>query len=108
MAGGLSEKADRTGLKVVRTVNGREETVPVTQNTSVQPDDTILVQEGQRFYISGEVRTPGRYLFEKGLTLHKAISMAGGITEKAEEGAIKVTRLSDGQAKTLQGHPEIA
>ena len=60
----------------------------------MQPDDIIVVAEGQRVYVSGEVKTPGRYLYEKGLTVDKAISMAGGWTEKAERGTIKLTRVT--------------
>ena len=54
-------------------------------DTLVRPDDTIVVAEGQRFYVSGEV-IPGRYLYEKGLTVHKALSMAGGRSEKGRRG----------------------
>ncbi|MFO0768860.1 MAG: hypothetical protein U0231_19245 [Nitrospiraceae bacterium] len=34
----------------------------------------MVVAEGQKFFVSGEVKTPGRYLYEKGLTVHKALS----------------------------------
>ena len=33
--------------------------------------------------------------------MHKAISMAGGWTEKAEQGTIKVTRVVDGVAQPI-------
>ena len=63
------------------------------------PDDTIVVAEGQRVYVSGEVKTPGRYLYEKGLTVHKALSMAGGPLGEGEKGLIKVTRLTNGRGR---------
>jgi protein involved in polysaccharide export with SLBB domain len=103
MAGGLTEKAERELLRILRHTNGREETVAVRLDAPVFPDDILVVPEAQRFYISGEVKTPGRYVYEKSLTLHKAISMAGGTTEKAEEGTVKVTRLADGQVSTFHG-----
>ena len=93
MAGGLTEKAERGEFRLLRHSNGHEETLPVRLETLVLPDDIIVVAEGQRFYVSGEVKTPGRYLFEKGLTVHKAISMAGGMTDKAEKRDIKITRV---------------
>ena len=109
IAGGLGEKAEKNGLKVVRQVNGREEAVSVTLTTSVLPEDTIVVPEGQKFYVSGEVRTPGRFLYEPGLTVQKAVSMAGGVTERADKSEIKVNRLRDGavHAVVLDAHEPI-
>ena len=100
MAGGLTEKAERGDLLVLRSVNGQETTVAVKLTAVVLPDDIIVVAEGQRFYISGEVKTPGRYLYEKGLTVHKALSLAGGPTEKADKGSIRMTRITEGLAQT--------
>jgi polysaccharide biosynthesis/export protein len=93
LAGGLTEKAERGEFQVLRQVQGQEERLPVKWDSLMQPDDILVVAEGQRFYVSGEVKTPGRYLYEKGLTVHKAISMAGGLTEKAEKRDIKVRRV---------------
>jgi protein involved in polysaccharide export with SLBB domain len=102
MAGGLTEKAERDHLRVLRHTSGQEETLPVKLDTLVLPDDIIVVAEGQRFYVSGEVKTPGRYLYEKGMTTHKAIGIAGGLTEKAEKGTIHVTRVVQGVAQTIE------
>lgn len=101
MAGGLSEKAEKGGLKVVRRVEGREETVPVMLNTVLVADDTIVVPEGQKIYVSGEVKTPGRYLYEPGLTVQKVLSIAGGFTEKADKTGIKVTRVNGASVETM-------
>ena len=102
MAGGLTEKAERGALHILRRVGGQEETLPVQLDTLVLPDDIIVVAEARRFYVSGEVRTPGRYLYENGMTAHKAVSMAGGWTEKSEKGTILVTRVSDSVAHTME------
>ena len=67
------------------------------------PDDTIVVAEGQRFYVSGEVKTPGRYLYEKGLTVHKALSMAGGRSEKGEKGLIKMITADEWPGRDVDG-----
>ncbi|TKB79638.1 MAG: hypothetical protein E8D45_03685, partial [Nitrospira sp.] len=101
MAGGLGEKAEKTGLKIVRQVQGREEALSVTLTTTLLPEDTIVVPEGQKFYVSGEVRTPGRFLYEPGLTAQKAVSMAGGVTERADKSEIKVNRLEDGVVRAV-------
>ncbi|MES4785949.1 MAG: hypothetical protein C4294_09170, partial [Nitrospiraceae bacterium] len=102
MAGGPTEKADRRSLKVVRMVNGREETLPGTLNMPVLPEDTIVVLEGQKFYVTGEIKSAGRYLYEPGMTVHKAITMAGGFTDKAAERRTKVLRKINGQEQSLR------
>ena len=108
MAGGLTEKAERGEFRVLRHTNGREETLRVKLETTVLPDDIIVVAEGQRFYVSGEVRTAGRYLYEKGMTVNKALSLAGGLTERAEKAHIKLTRISEGLAETMVVTPDAA
>jgi len=102
MAGGFSEKAEKDGLKVVRLVEGKEITVPVMLNTVLVADDTIVVPEGQKIYVSGEVKTPGRFVYEKGLTVHKAITLAGGFTDKAAKTSTKVLRMINGKEQTIE------
>lgn len=101
LAGGPTDKADRTTLKLVRMVNGVEEVLPVTLTTVVLPEDTIIVPEGQRFYVSGEVKTPGRFLYEPGVTVQKAITVAGGLTEKADKFGMTVVRVKGGELESI-------
>lgn len=49
----------------------------------IAPAVTVTIVEYRPFYINGEVTTPGSYPFQPGLTLRKAISIAGGFTERA-------------------------
>ena len=59
---------------------------------------TAYVLKYRNIYVSGEVRTPGGHPYEEGLTVQKAITMAGGITEKAERGgAVRIVRSTGGQ-----------
>ena len=100
LAGGLTDKADRENVQILRRTKDQDEIIPVRLDSHVLPDDTIVVAEGQKFYISGEVKTPGRFPHEKGLTVHKALGLAGGRTEKAEKGIVRVTRVTEGLAAT--------
>jgi polysaccharide export outer membrane protein len=101
-SGGFTEKADRTELRVKR-VNGQvAETLVPEPDALIMPDDIIVVAQAQKFYVNGEVRRPGDYSYEKGLTVHKAITMAGGFTEKASKGSTKVLRVVQGKEETLE------
>jgi polysaccharide biosynthesis/export protein len=108
MAGGVTEKAEKDSISVVRHINGQEETLPVKLESLLLPDDTIIVPEGQKFYVSGEVKAPGSFLYQKGLSVHKALGMAGGRTEKAEKGIVKVTRVTERLAETMVVDPDTA
>jgi protein involved in polysaccharide export with SLBB domain len=54
---------------------------------------SVSVTPGQRvLYINGEVRMPGKVVWSSGLTVAKAISLAGGFTEYANRSEIEVHR----------------
>lgn len=59
------------------------------------PKVTINVTEYRDYYISGEVEKPGAYHYEPGLTVHKAVSIAGGFTERASRTSITVVADDD-------------
>lgn len=102
MAGGLTERSDKAGIKVKRLNGQVSETLALSLDALVMPDDLIYVAQVQKFYVNGEVRTPGNYSYEKGLTVHKAITMAGGFTDKAAKSSTKVLRLIEGKEQTIE------
>jgi polysaccharide export outer membrane protein len=50
----------------------------------------------RRFYVNGEVKQPGGFAFLPGLTVRKAISLAGGFTPRAAQSKIYI--ISDSSA----------
>ena len=74
----------------------------LSQNVTLVEGDTIFVPKAEKFFITGQVRSPGAYTFERGLTVLQAISLAGGLTEKGSSRRIKVIRSTKGK-KTQQG-----
>lgn len=56
----------------------------------LDPKVTVSILEYRPFFINGEIDKPGGYPFQPGLTLRKAIALAGGATEQAfiDEAAI--------------------
>ena len=61
-------------------------------NVTIRDGDTIFVPKAQRFYVTGNVRTPGAYVLEPNLTVLQAISMAGGATERGSTRRLRIIR----------------
>ncbi|MCK4865524.1 MAG: polysaccharide export protein [Gammaproteobacteria bacterium] len=57
-----------------------------------KPVVTVSVIEYRLFYINGEVKKPGGYNFVDGLTIQKAVALAGGFTERASKDKITIER----------------
>jgi polysaccharide biosynthesis/export protein len=94
------EQVDRSNVTRVNLADlqlGR-----LSQNVTLAEGDTIFVPRAEKFFITGQVRTPGAYTYERGLTVLQAISLAGGLTEKGSSRRIKVIRAVKGK-KTQQG-----
>ncbi|MFC1895937.1 polysaccharide biosynthesis/export family protein [Thermodesulfobacteriota bacterium] len=68
-----------------------------SQNVLLEPNDSIYVPRTQYFYVFGQVKQPGRYKLEKGTTVLKAITTAGGVTDKAAINDSKVLREREGE-----------
>jgi len=56
----------------------------------VDPSVSVSIMEYRPFYVTGEVEKPGSYSFHPGLTMERAISIAGGFTERASKSRIYV------------------
>ncbi|ART80929.1 polysaccharide biosynthesis/export family protein [Oceanisphaera avium] len=61
----------------------------------VNPRVTVSILEYRGFYINGEVRSPGGYPFIPGMTLRKAVALAGGFTERASKRSFNIIHESD-------------
>ena len=57
-----------------------------------KPVVTVSIIEYRLFYINGEVKKPGGYNFVDGLTIQKAVALAGGFTERASKDKITIER----------------
>ncbi|NIQ37970.1 MAG: periplasmic polysaccharide biosynthesis/export protein [Proteobacteria bacterium] len=58
----------------------------------IQDGDTLFVPKAEVFYIFGEVGQPGKYRWERKLTVLKAVITAGGFTDIASKRRIKIRR----------------
>jgi polysaccharide export outer membrane protein len=61
----------------------------------IDPDVTVSIKEYRSFFINGEVKQPGGYPYQPSLTVEKAVSLAGGFTERASRKNFTVLRADD-------------
>lgn len=61
----------------------------------IDPRVSVSVLQYREFFISGEVKEPGGYPFQPGLTLRRAVALAGGLTERASVNRISIIRDQD-------------
>lgn len=100
-AGGVTAEAADI-IFVVKQTNGKQVRHEIdllrfyagdmSQNIEVSEGDFILVPKMDTFYIYGEVKRPGSYRLERGMTTMQALSVGGGLTERGSLRGMKVTR----------------
>ncbi len=61
----------------------------------IKPEVTVSMTQYRMFYLNGEVNRPGGYPYQPGLTLEKALALAGGLSPRAARKKIEVKRASD-------------
>jgi polysaccharide biosynthesis/export protein VpsN len=61
----------------------------------LNPQVTVTISEYRNFFVNGQVDKPGGYPYTPGLTVRKAISIAGGFKERASKERINVIHEDD-------------
>ena len=61
----------------------------------VNPKVTVWIEEYRPFFINGMVEKPGAYPYQPGLTVRRAVSIAGGFKERASPNKMFVVRDKD-------------
>jgi len=74
----------------------------------VNPSVSIEVTNYRPFFILGEVKSPGNFPFQAGMTVINAVALAGGFTNRAAKDDITITRIVDGkETKISATHNQI-
>ena len=61
----------------------------------LNPRVTVSIEEYRNFFVNGMVEKPGGYPFAPGMTVRKAISVAGGLKERASRDKMTIIRDDD-------------
>lgn len=88
----------------VRELEKDVEQGSLARNVILRDSDTIFVPrvDPTRAFVGGEVRTPGSYSITEKMTVLQAVTLAGGLTERAAANRIRILRLVDGKQKTIK------
>jgi polysaccharide biosynthesis/export protein len=104
-SGGLTEKAGHSITVTHRSDPDKPVTVPLSRNLSDNPEsnirvfpaDTIVVRKADIVYVVGDVGRPSGLLMDaSGLTVLKAVALAGGTTRTAKLSGAKILHKGPG------------
>lgn len=70
----------------------------------VDPEVTVSMLRYRPYYVNGEVRKPSAYPYTPGTTVIKAITKAGGYTQRAAKDKVLIQR--EGQDKVYRAKPD--
>ena len=114
-AGGLTKDAgDKAIIKRKTASRDRKESIitidlkslvekgDTSLDVPIMDGDSIYVVKAGVFYATGEVKKPDVYKYEEGTTIIKAITMAGGFTDKASTGSVKIIRKVNGKEEVFE------
>ena len=74
----------------------------VALNVSLQDGDAVNVPKAQSVFVSGQVKSPGGYGVEPGMTVLQLLSLAGGLTDRGSDGRIKIQRTVKGKKTEIK------
>lgn len=89
---------------VGQTVGGLKDKITEGLNGRyiIDPKISISVVKYRQFYVNGEVARPGAFPYLPGLTVQKAIAMAGGFTDRAEKSRVEIIHEKDVSHKPVK------
>ena len=103
--GGIISYPFLGNLKVIGITPGQLEdliTARLKGDYLVNPKVSVDIIEYRQFYVNGEVVKPGGFPFQPGITVRKAISVAGGFKERASKEKIFIIRDESPDAKPFK------
>jgi polysaccharide export outer membrane protein len=72
------------------------------ENIALQDGDTILVPTADPVFVLGQVKTPGPVPYARDLTVFKALSLAGGVTDLASTRRVRIIRIVGGEKREIK------
>lgn len=98
VAAGAATQEDQT---ITVPLNALLEGQQASENVMMADGDSIYAPRAAFVYVSGAIKSPGIYKMSPGLTVLKAITLAGGFTQRAAKGRVGVIRKNGSGQTTL-------
>lgn len=98
--------AQEEGTEVIRVDINELQGGKLSQNARLQDNDTIFVPKADLVYVFGQVKAPGSFPLQKGMTVLQALSLAGGLTDRGATGRIKIVRIIGGKQSDVRAKLE--
>ncbi len=68
----------------------------------VDPNVSVHIDQYRDIFVNGQVQKPGNYPYQPGLTVRKAVSIAGGFKDRANKDAVTVIHENQETAKPIK------
>ena len=107
----------RIALHLLGTIDVAGRTVPeveaevakrASETFQSEPSVVVGMTRYRDVFVSGEVTTPGAYEFRPGLTVVKAVALAGGTPRAVAAGAADEQRILEAQRRAAQAEVQVA
>jgi polysaccharide export outer membrane protein len=109
LAGGFSERAVTDRVTVIRVEGEHERLLALDAAAagaegSVRRGDIVVVgaARAEVCYVTGEVKSAGAYPCDRETNVLKAVTLAGGFTDAAAKGKIRIVRQVDGREQVRE------
>lgn len=95
---------DTTSSEIVLKINLKDlmENGDTSQNIEIQDGDSVFITEIKKIFVTGEVKRSDTYEHEEGMSVIKAITNAGGFSDKAAPKKVKIIRFVEGKKYVLE------
>lgn len=65
------------------------------KNYLINPRVTVSITQYRDFFVNGQVYKPGNFPFQPGLTIRKAVAIAGGFKDRASQSHVAIIHETD-------------
>lgn len=71
----------------------------------INPLVTVSVDQYRDVFVNGQVNKPGNYPYQPGLTVRKAVSIAGGFKDRANKDSVSIIHEHQDKPVAVKGEP---
>jgi polysaccharide export outer membrane protein len=91
----------RAGGETVKTIESKI-AARLKDGYLLYPQVSVSIQKYRPFYVGGHVQNPGVQEYASDMTVGKAVALAGGLTERADEKRIVVQRYGKSESRAAE------